>query len=169
MAEPDLQRRAFFRGRISPQYNKVAIRPPWSLPIDQFIEQCDRCDECTHACPENIIFRGDAGFPEVNFAKGECTFCGKCVDSCDADAFSTKSNQSENNAWDLQVTVLSSCLSINRVTCRTCGDHCDANAIRFKLQVGGIAEPMIQNDRCTGCGACVYVCPSQSLEIKKSH
>jgi ferredoxin-type protein NapF len=164
MILPNLQRRAFLRGR-SPRYNKKALRPPWSLPIEIFIEQCERCDACRQACPENIIIKGDAGYPEVDFSKGECTFCGNCVESCQADAFSTQENM-PGNAWATQVAVLETCLSINKITCRSCGDHCDTGAIRFQLQVGGSAIPIIQHDRCTGCGACVFICPSQSLEIK---
>ncbi|MCK5903196.1 MAG: ferredoxin-type protein NapF [Cocleimonas sp.] len=163
MATPNLGRRAFLRGR-SPRYNKTAIRPPWSRSIDSFIEHCTRCDDCAEACPENIIIKGDGGYPEVDFSRGECTFCKQCVEGCTADAFSTKNN-TINSAWALQAKVLSTCLSINKVTCRSCGDHCDAGAIRFQLKVGGVAIPIIENEHCTGCGACVYVCPSKSITL----
>ena len=167
MAEPNLQRRAFLRGR-SPKFNKAAIRPPWTLPVADFVESCERCDDCAEACPEKIIFKGDGGYPEIDFSRGECTFCGKCVESCKADAFDTSIERSADNAWDLIVEVLPNCLSMNQVMCRACGDHCDAGAIRFQLKLGGNADPLIDDALCTGCGACLYVCPNKSIEITNS-
>ena len=163
MAEPNLQRRAFLRGR-SPKFNKAAIRPPWSLPLVDFIASCERCDDCAKACPEKIIVKGDGGYPEVDFKRGECTFCGQCVDSCHANAFVAGARDT-NNAWDVVAKVLPDCLSLNQVMCRACGDHCDARAIRFQLKIGGNAEPLINHNLCTGCGACLYVCPNKSIEI----
>ena len=163
MTEPNLRRRAFLRGR-SPKFNKAAIHPPWSLPFADFINNCERCDNCIKACPEKIIVRGDGGFPEVNFTQGECIFCTDCVEACDANAFHT-GDLKEENAWDLSVTILPSCLSINAVMCRACGDHCDTDAIHFKLQTGGVSIPEVIQEDCTGCGACLYACPNQSISI----
>lgn len=166
MATPDLNRRAFLRGR-SPIFNKLAIRPPWAHSSEEFIERCVRCDDCIQACPENIIVKGDAGFPEINFSKGECTFCGECVTSCKEGAFFSE-QRTKSNAWTLQIEISPSCLSINKVTCRSCGDECEAGAIRFQLEVGGIARPIVQADKCTACGACMYICPNQSIDIKNT-
>jgi ferredoxin-type protein NapF len=58
-----------------------------------------------------------------------------------------------------------SCLSRRSVVCRLCEDACDAAAIRFRLAVGGAAQPWIDPARCTGCGACVAVCPAGSVEM----
>ena len=166
MTEPNLRRRAFLRGR-SPKFNKTAIHPPWALSFSEFIENCERCDACIEACPEKIIFRGDGGFPEVDFVRGECVFCTDCVKACDAQAFRT-GELKEDEAWDLSVTILPACLSLNAVVCRACGDNCDTDAINFKLQTGGISIPEITQERCTGCGACLFVCPNNSILIKQN-
>lgn len=177
MESVNLNRRAFLRGR-SPKYNPAAIYPPWTIEMSQFVEKCERCDRCIDRCPENILYRGDGGFPEVNFRQGECTFCGQCAEVCEADAFDLGDlNQSSNkalgeglkeeNAWSLFVEIETTCLSLNAITCRSCGDNCDAGAIRFQLQVGGIAIPIIDTDQCTGCGACIYVCPKNSITMRK--
>lgn len=167
MAEPDLHRRAFLRGR-SPKFNKAAIHPPWSLPFADFIDACERCDDCAIACPEGIIIKGDGAYPEVDFSRGECTFCGKCAESCEANAFASDDPRNASSAWGLVAKILPNCLSMNQVMCRACGDHCDVGAIRFQLKLGGNAEPLIDDELCTGCGACLYVCPNKSIEIKEN-
>jgi ferredoxin-type protein NapF len=52
-----------------------------------FVDGCSQCGDCLNVCPENIIKKGDGGFPEVDFLQGECTFCQKCVESCDQNIF----------------------------------------------------------------------------------
>lgn len=166
MTKTNVNRRAFLRGR-SPKFNKAAIHPPWALPFTEFIDACERCDACIDACPERIIFRGDGCFPEVDFRRGECVFCADCVKACEAGAFQTplKGEFKEADAWDLSVDILASCLSLNAVVCRSCGDHCDTNAISFRLQTGGVSIPEIKQENCTGCGACLYVCPKDAIAI----
>jgi ferredoxin-type protein NapF len=163
MPSPDFNRRAFLRGE-SPTFKSSAIRPPWTVELARFIDNCERCDECIKACPENILFRGDGGYPEINFTLGECTFCGKCADICKADAFHS-GERDIKNAWSWYANVKPSCLSLNAIVCRACGDNCEEDAIRFQLQVGGKAIPLIDTDECTGCGACLFVCPENAISM----
>jgi ferredoxin-type protein NapF len=51
------------------------------------------------------------------------------------------------------------CLARRGVECRVCGEACDTGAIRFRPQRGGIAQPQLTLQACTGCGDCVPVCP----------
>lgn len=163
---PDLGRRAFLRGS-SPRHNPATIRPPWVLPFSAFIATCTRCDDCIRACPQHIVQRGDGGYPEISFKAGECTFCGQCTDACQAGAF-LPDKRTPANAWHLSVSIQPTCLSLNGVVCRTCGEHCDARAIRFQLQTRAVAVPHIQQASCTGCGACVGVCPVSAIAITPS-
>jgi len=162
--KPDPGRRALLRGR--PSFNSSeAIRPPWAVDADRFIDICERCHDCIDVCPESIIKRGDGGFPEVDFQRGECTFCEKCAQVCSVAAFEPAPRDIEG-AWHLVPSVRSSvCLSLNAVTCRVCGDRCEADAIRFRLHTGAMAEPLVDVDRCSGCGACVFSCPVGAISI----
>lgn len=161
---PNMERRAFLRGR-SPRFSPTAIRPPWALPVATFVNACTRCDGCINACPQHILQRGDGGYPEISFRNGECTFCGQCTDACKDGAFQP-GEHTTRNAWNLSVTIQPSCLSLNSVVCRTCGDHCDTRAIRFQLQTRAVAVPHIHQESCTGCGACLSVCPVNAVDIK---
>jgi len=172
MQSTNLNRRAFLRGK-SPRTKPDVIHPPWTIEAFQFIENCERCDKCIENCPEKILFRGDGGYPEVDFRRGKCTFCAKCVDVCEAKTFHYfKSDEPHeicskpDKAWNLNVSIKPNCLSINAIVCRICGDNCEQQAIRFRLQLGGVSIPEIDNDSCTGCGECLYVCPENAVSVQ---
>lgn len=57
------------------------------------------------------------------------------------------------------------CLAAQRIECRLCGDGCDAGAIRFPPRLGGVAVPVIDAGRCTGCGDCLPLCPTGALRL----
>lgn len=156
-------RAQFVRGDIGGR-NKT-IRPPWALPEHEFVEQCQRSGACIAACPERILEKG-RGFPQVNFARGGCTFCGACVEACASGVY-RKDGQGkpEGVAWQLKALVKPACLAFSQVVCRTCGEHCPENAIRFPPVLGGAARPEVNQAQCTGCGACFAPCPSGAIEL----
>jgi ferredoxin len=47
------------------------------------------------------------------------------------------------------------CLAWNGVICISCRTACDEQAIRFDP----LRQPSIVDEACTGCGACINVCP----------
>ncbi len=164
LLEMDPKKRGFLRGRVF-RHSPDAVRPPWSGSAARFYDVCTRCNSCISACPEKILFAGDGGFPEVNFQLGECTFCAQCTSACTDDVFDLPPHDVEK-AWSLTAEITPSCLSLNAVLCRTCGESCPVEAINFHLRTGGIAVPAIQSSDCTGCGACLYVCPKNSVVLK---
>jgi ferredoxin-type protein NapF len=137
--------------------------PPWALKEDAFLKACTQCTECITACPENILRVGNKGYPQVDFQRGECTFCGDCERSCEPHALLDDGR----SAWSYRAQINNQCLALKRVMCRTCADCCDARAISFQLAVGGFASPEINLNNCTGCGACIAPCPTGSIEITK--
>ncbi len=156
-AAVDLSRRNLLFGR-KPQ-TLSAPPPPWATP--QFLDLCTRCGDCASVCPTQIIKIGPGGFPSVDFSHGECTFCTDCVKACAPKAL----RQTESAPWQLRASIAPSCLAAQGVECRICGEACDERAIRFELAIGKVAQPHIQTDQCTGCGACAAPCPSDSIRI----
>lgn len=69
--------------------------------------------------------------------------------------------------WPWRASVSADCLSLNRTACRACEDACDARAIRFRLEVGGNARPIIDDVACTGCGACIAICPAAAVSLTR--
>jgi Pyruvate/2-oxoacid:ferredoxin oxidoreductase delta subunit len=64
------------------------------------------------------------------------------------------------------VAIGAACLALNRVVCRSCAEHCAAHAIHFRLAPGGIAVPLVRNERCNGCAACIAVCPTSAISMQ---
>ena len=155
-----VSRRAFLR--LTSQPKSDAIRPPWS-DNSSVLAHCTSCNDCVSACPEKIISLDADRRPILQFDNGHCTFCGACAEVCPTDAI----DASRDLDWPWRAEIQQTCLSLQAVMCRTCEDVCEARAIRFKLAVGGKSEPIVDNNQCTGCGACAHSCPAQAISIKR--
>lgn len=142
---------------------RAVHRPPFSYPEFEFTDRCNTCQKCIAVCPTNILVRGRAGYPQVDFSKGHCTFCGACADVCDAQAF--VATRDPDQAWELQVSVGEACLEGHGISCRACESWCEERAIRFRPALGGRTDIFIDQSLCTGCGACVARCPQGALNI----
>lgn len=168
LAENDLSvpvtRAQFIRGNIKSP--KQVIRPPWSLPEQDFIDQCDRCSECIAICKTQILEKDDSGFPMANFTKGECTFCGDCAGVCQNGALDKTG--SPDIPWMLQIHFASNCLAFNKTVCQACREQCSSGAIIFNVRNGGVSKPLFIDEKCNGCGACSSVCPVNAIEIRQS-
>lgn len=153
-------RRGFLKGTFRPK--ELALRPPGALTAG-FEEKCQDCAVCIDACPENIILADDQGRATIDFVRGSCSFCGVCAQACPTGAL----DPDLVSNWPWRANVTASCLAMNGVTCRTCQDVCDARAIRFQLQTGGRAQPVLDETACTGCGTCVGTCPVGAVEFAR--
>jgi len=152
---PGPTRRDFLRGRNA----DPPLRPPWALAESEFTDRCTRCGECERACPQDIVRRGDGGFPEVDLRGGECTFCGRCADACEAGAFGSRAER----PWQLRIAISDACFARRGVLCRSCGDACAHRAIAFRHAGSPIPAPIVDAQACTGCGACIGVCPADAI------
>ncbi|MEO5343308.1 MAG: ferredoxin-type protein NapF [Gammaproteobacteria bacterium SHHR-1] len=155
----DHARRNLLRGRVTAV--DAPLRPPWAL-AEGFEARCSRCGDCLDACPEGILILGDGGYPEVDFRRGACTFCGDCASACAPAAL----DKTQSRPWRIKAEIGADCLSARGISCRSCGDVCDPRAIRFQLQLGGRALPLVEQGYCTGCGACQAICPVQAVRLR---
>ena len=157
-----VSRRQFLQGNLTGRNS--AIRPPWALVENEFVARCDQCAECVAACPSHLIETANDGLPFMNFLKGECDFCNACARACATGALAYR-DEATQPIWSIAATIEPTCIAFNGVVCRTCGEHCETSAIRFVPVVGRGAMPRVELERCTGCGACVSVCPVKAVRM----
>ena len=157
---PEVSRRQFLRGDLRGE--RGVLRPPWVIEINQFFSICSRCDDCIGACPETILKKDSNGYPQTDFYRGECTFCGACAESCGTGAL----NLNQSSPWQSVADVGDSCLAHRGIVCSSCGEQCEVEALQMHMVAGGVALPRILKQNCNGCGACVSVCPANAIVIQ---
>ena len=155
-----ITRKQFLRGDFRNQH--APIRPPWAYDEAEFVDRCTQCGECISFCPENILTKDKHGFPQVNFAKGECLLCHDCVDHCEVEALS---QDLLRPPWSLKAEITEQCLVYRGVHCMVCREQCEAEAITFTHKVGLPPIPDLKQSLCNGCGACFKPCPGQAIKL----
>ena len=138
------------------------VRPPWTrAPGPAFRDICGDCGDCIAACSGKILVRGETGYPEVDFSRGACSFCGDCADACRENVFAAR----QWAPWFLTPLFGMECLALKGTACRICRDCCSYGAIQFRSEPGELLGPEVVGMDCTGCGACVYVCPIEAVRM----
>ena len=138
------------------------ILPPWAKDLKEFNLLCNGCGDCISACGNSILILNKDGVPLVDFARGSCSFCGACAESCNRDAFQY---EPAKPPWNLFAHINSNCLINNNVICSTCVEQCDKEAISLPRIIDKNKTPMVMADACNGCGACLKACPVNAIEI----
>ena len=65
--------------------------------------------------------------------------------------------------WELRASVHEGCLPAHGVVCASCREACPESAIR--VPVGGRGPAVVDAARCSGCGACVGICPVGAIGL----
>lgn len=150
----------------------TAIVPPGALSTRNFAQHCTACQLCVAVCP-NQVLRPSSDLtklmqPEVSYERGYCRpECTKCSEVCPAGAIRpiTKADKSAIQIGHA-VWIKENCICItDDVECGNCARHCPVNAIQMVASDPENAKsrkiPVVNAERCIGCGACENLCPSR--------
>ncbi|BAF70909.1 4Fe-4S binding protein [Nitratiruptor sp. SB155-2] len=136
------------------QEEQKLLYPPYYNDVSDF-EKCKECESkpCIEACEENIIVICNDK-PTLDFSESGCTFCDACAEVCESGVLDMKY---KSNIEPPKLSLLG-CLAWQKTICSMCKDICEVNAIDFV----GLFNPEI-NEKCTGCGFCLAVCPTKAI------
>jgi ferredoxin len=180
-----------FGARLSVPGSIRPVRPPGSVPEQEFLEMCIRCGECFKACPSDVLQplgfeQGLEGLwtPQVVANWSGCaSSCNACGQVCPTGAIRALPLQEKKAArMGLAVVNEFTCLPFaEREACQLCVDECHAagyHAIEF-TQVGtevdtdgtpiegtGWLAPVVLEDKCVGCGLCQTRCHGINVNAK---
>jgi MauM/NapG family ferredoxin protein len=148
------------------------IRPPGTLPEDQFLSRCITCGECLKVCPTNAIqpCMLEEGFhrlytprivPRIGGCEEKCYLCGHV---CPSGAIQ-KLKYDDKQFAKIGTAVIDKhrCIAWEQnKECLVCDEICPYNAISMTLQesaLGYVKVPVIDEGLCLGCGLCEQQCP----------
>ena len=167
-----------FDGGLAPLEDKKIpnrqkpIIPAGSNNIRNFTRRCTSCHLCVSTCPNQVLrpSKSLSRFlqPEMSFERGYCRpECVKCSEVCPTGAIQHITT-AEKSATQIGYAVLKRDLCVvtrDNVTCDLCETKCPTAAITLIPQTAdgdGLAKiPMIDTNRCIGCGACENLCPAR--------
>lgn len=139
------------------------VRPPYNEERTLFATHCPTCVDtpCVSACEEAIIGIDAQHMPYVFFTESGCTFCEECARVCPHEVLHVELTCKAKIAVDFRIN-MKECMAWNSIICNSCADVCDVFAITFF----GMLRPTLSMDKCTGCGFCYGVCPTNAITFK---
>ncbi len=154
---------------IKPAKRRTPITPPGSKGVSHLINHCTACQLCVTACPNGVLVPSKKldNFmqPELSFVKGYCRpECNKCGKVCPSNAIN-KISLADKTATQIghAVWAADKCIAASKgVKCNNCARKCPTQAItmvksdRYEMEI-----PIINVERCIGCGACEHLCPAR--------
>lgn len=165
-----------FSAKLTPSF----FRPLGARSEDDFLVLCARCGRCAAVCPSNILIPINATptkkelsissaffvgqTPTIDFNKGfcepECVACSQVCPTGALDPISIKEKTARPIA--LATFELEKCLLYYDRECSICIRECPYEAISKEWSEEAYATvPVIDSERCAGCGRCVAFCPGE--------
>ena len=148
------------------------IVPFGAVSLRHFHQHCTRCQLCVSQCPNDVLRPSTSldrlMLPEMSYENGWCRpECTKCSEVCPAGAI-LEITPEEKTAIHVGTTSVDLDLCVvnrDNVNCGNCARHCPAGAIKMVRKnpddENSLLIPTVLEDRCIGCGACEFLCPSR--------
>ncbi|MBQ8422656.1 MAG: 4Fe-4S binding protein [Coprobacter sp.] len=148
------------------------IVPPGAQSLRNMASHCTGCQLCVSACPNGVLRPSDALStlmqPHSSYERGYCRpECTKCSEVCPTGAIRLI-DTAEKSATQIghAVWIKENCIPLTvGDKCGNCARHCPTGAIAMVESVAGDRRapkvPIINVEKCIGCGACENLCPAR--------
>ena len=151
---------------------QTSLVPAGSLSLKNFQEHCTACQLCVSVCPNQVLRPSTSLMnlmqPEMSFERGYCRpECTKCSNVCPAGAIRPITVEEKSSIQiGHAVVCLDNCVvNTDGVSCGNCARHCPVGAIsmvrRNPDDPKSLRIPVVNEERCIGCGACENLCPAR--------
>lgn len=165
---PKPQSESTWSGYWSARQN--GISPPGSKSITHFTTYCSACHLCVSQCPTQVLYPaifeyGAEGIfqPRMNYDACYCNYeCTVCGEVCPTGAILPLTVEEKKLVQiGKAVFVKDDCVVVaDKKDCAACSEHCPTKAVHSVPYEGSLKVPELNNDICTGCGACEHACPT---------
>ena len=162
---------ATIEDKIAPE-RQAHLIPPGSLSARNFAQHCTACQLCVSVCPNGVLSPSTnlsrLMQPEMSYERGYCRpECTKCSEVCPAGAIRPITREEKSSIQiGHAVWVKKNCIPLtDGQACGNCARHCPTGAIQMVPSEEGNRRspkiPVINVERCIGCGACENLCPAR--------
>lgn len=178
-------------GSLARQPDEHLIRPPGAQNEAEFLSRCIRCGQCLKVCLTNGLqpVLWEAGLeglytpklvPRMGYCNYSCNLCGQICPTGAIPTLELKVKQSTN--LGTAFINRSRCIPYTEGDdCLVCEEHCpvapkaigytEQEVINLQGKRVRVKLPVVNLDRCIGCGHCEKVCPvggEAAIRVKRS-
>ncbi len=142
-------------------------------------DKCTGCGICVQVCPKESLSLNPTGASIKGYIKEDpieldadkCVLCGVCVALCPEDALRILINDVEktliieNGGLPEEIRFRGE-ISIDQSRCPKGCDTCKEICREEAIEIG--EDIVVDEEKCTFCGSCVVVCPSEAITMKRT-